>query len=675
MCSASSCLPASEAAPADDGRGPPALPLAASSDAKMSESAATTTTTRDDPKQAMDTTKNSALGTREGAVDDGGGGGGDDTKTANATSAAASEENALLSLGLSQAELLQLEGRIRPERVAAQQANERIVNKQEVVLTDQPPTTVKKKKKKKRKDGDAVEGDEEDSQWVQCDECKKWRIIPSSVVESLPDLWVCADNVYDPKHSSCDAPEQTAKQVAKEKKRAKKRQRMMKAAAAAAAAESSSAAQEPAGGKGTDVEPQPKQKTLDKVRSPRPPKEPREDVESKPAKVRRASPVDDSAGGESATEGRPKKEGKKALGKRGRSSENIEKLAEATTEVVKPRGRGRPPRNPKKESTPAAGSEAGSHAKTAEDVDNQEWVQCEKCNKWRKLAPHVSADDLPDIWTCSLNTWNPASSSCDAPEDKADGLQDIGVFGSSGNAAGKLTYRNLIYGSTGRKPNRPVSERMRAAESLFAVQFDEDEAPTKVLYADSGAFVSRGGRPFIAADENDGMSVLELMSHSQLWQDLRSAPNPLNVPSSSSILTNPVRLASYTYHTLPPDIQQPVKDFLLYVLDTGTFVGDDVVRRARSFNLDSIPENLRQVPPFCTENVVITTLCELVKEGKVDCVQKIGANWTMKDWCPHYRRAQKRAPPPEVRSSRAVASRKRTSRCMKIAKPWKRAKT
>ena len=176
------------------------------------------------------------------------------------------------------------------------------------------------------------------------------------------------------------------------------------------------------------------------------------------------------------------------------------------------------------------------------------------------------------------------------------------------------------------------------------------------------------------------MSVFELMSHSQLWRELRAVP-PLLVPCNQSVLTDPVQLSSFTYHTLPRDIQQPMKDFLLHVLDSGTFAGDEVVCRAKATVPDTLPEAMRKARPFSTENVVITTLCELVKEGKVDCVQKIGANWTMNDWSPHYRRSVKRTTskaPLKDSVSRTPKSRvahKRDSRCMKIAKPWKRAKT
>ena len=38
--------------------------------------------------------------------------------------------------------------------------------------------------------------------------------------------------------------------------------------------------------------------------------------------------------------------------------------------------------------------------------EDMEWVQCEKCEKWRRLPPNLSAADLPDVWYCSMNTWD-----------------------------------------------------------------------------------------------------------------------------------------------------------------------------------------------------------------------------------------------------------------------------
>lgn len=35
------------------------------------------------------------------------------------------------------------------------------------------------------------------------------------------------------------------------------------------------------------------------------------------------------------------------------------------------------------------------------EVDN--WVQCNKCEKWRMLPPNVDPENLPDKWYCSMN--------------------------------------------------------------------------------------------------------------------------------------------------------------------------------------------------------------------------------------------------------------------------------
>ena len=56
-------------------------------------------------------------------------------------------------------------------------------------------------------------GGVDDRVWVACNKCDKWRALPASVdTKQLPDIWVCADNTYDPEHATCDAPEEVFKQ-------------------------------------------------------------------------------------------------------------------------------------------------------------------------------------------------------------------------------------------------------------------------------------------------------------------------------------------------------------------------------------------------------------------------------------------------------------------------------
>lgn len=45
------------------------------------------------------------------------------------------------------------------------------------------------------------------------------------------------------------------------------------------------------------------------------------------------------------------------------------------------------------------------------------WVQCNRCSKWRKTSPHIDVDSLPDTWLCEDNTWNTAFAKCSVKEE------------------------------------------------------------------------------------------------------------------------------------------------------------------------------------------------------------------------------------------------------------------
>ena len=278
-----------------------------------------------------------------------------------------------------------------------------------------------------------------------------------------------------------------------------------------------------------------------------------------------------------------------------------------------------------------------------------------------------------------MNTWNPSSASCDVAEDKAEGLhQDIGVFGSSGGSL-KLSYRSLIFGSNGRRQNRPISERTRAAESLFLAPTDDPDAPPTVMYANSTAFNARSSRSSNnnSADENEGMTVLELMSHSRLWKELRGE----TLPDSSESGNKPARDPFYSFDTLPVEMRQSMKDIILHALGNKTLTGDQVLLEAQCRNWDNAPEGWKAARAYCSINVVVTALCELVKEGVVDCIQKIGPEWEIKHWNPLYRRAKPRSSTsggatvdasPAVGAHAVMESESKPTRSLKISKPWKR---
>lgn len=71
----------------------------------------------------------------------------------------------------------------------------------------------KKSKKKKQKgrgvDDGNVEPRADEAKWVQCDECKKWRIVPKEVdLDAMPEKWYCTMNTWNKALASCAVPEE-----------------------------------------------------------------------------------------------------------------------------------------------------------------------------------------------------------------------------------------------------------------------------------------------------------------------------------------------------------------------------------------------------------------------------------------------------------------------------------
>lgn len=229
----------------------------------------------------------------------------------------------------------------------------------------------------------------------------------------------------------------------------------------------------------------------------------------------------------------------------------------------------------------------------------------------------------------------------------------------------------MIFGSTGRKANRPISERTRAAESIFLAPNDDEDAPPSVMYAGSSAFVSRA-RNNAATEDNETMSVLELMSYSNLWKELKNAESRWDgsLDTSTTAGKKPTNPSFYTFETLPNHIKKPVKELILYALSDKTLSSDQIVNEAQSCSTENMPEDWSTARLYCSSNVVVTTLCELVKEGTVQCLQRMGPEWTVKDWDPRYRRSKAR--PVSVEPQDGSETSKVSSRSLKIAKPWKR---
>ncbi|KAH8517391.1 hypothetical protein H0E87_005359 [Populus deltoides] len=72
---------------------------------------------------------------------------------------------------------------------------------------------------------------------------------------------------------------------------------------------------------------------------------------------------------------------------------------------------------------------------TALGEDN--WVCCDKCQKWRLLPPRTNPDDLPEKWLCSMLDWLPGMNRCSFSEDETTlATRSLKQNNSGGNISG-----------------------------------------------------------------------------------------------------------------------------------------------------------------------------------------------------------------------------------------------
>ena len=532
----------------------------------------------------------------------------------------------------------------RSGRKAAKRAAERIAEK-------------KSKPKKKGK------GKVEEDPWVQCDRCHQWRHLPGSVdLKDLPESWFCELNTFDQKRNNCAAPEQTLKEVAKEKKRAKKlaaRQLMeqnqptpeseVKTEAKKGSKKSSSSLHK---SEGSDEETE-----FDTVFASKKRKAASSNFDDDNVDANR-TPTDAKSTASSAAPGKSIKE---------------EDSIELEAMKPKPAKRGRPSNKELLERKAAAKGEKKEEKKAE---PKQEWVQCDKCEKWRRLPPRIAPTDLPDVWYCSMNTWDINVATCTAIEDKHEPISKekereyntTSQIPTSGGSSGKLSYRNLIFDKTGRR-QKNISERMRAQESLFSSQQQEDACdmsmPPTVMYANSNAFFHKSlNKASSFEDEEVQPSIFDIMAHSSIWKELNN--NAANIHAQSSAAYNSIGYAQYCNSdgSLNQQTVEILKEMTMYALGSKALAGHEVLLEAQCRHWENVPKSWLELRSLCTIEIVTFALDDLLKDGLVELIcdpRTLSLDTFL------YRR---KLGPHSLAISPEEAIEQRSS-CLKIRKPWK----
>jgi len=546
-------------------------------------------------------------------------------------------------------------------RQAAKKANEKIASKEDRAIGDMMKRGKKRRKEKEdgrrsKKNANDQQKIEDNENWVQCELCLKWRLIPS--VENLPDKWYCELNTTDLKRNSCDAPEQTAEEVAKERRKAKR-----------AAARNSTK-------RGRSLSPS----TVQPKKSRSSEKLSKEQVGSpEPVADKRKQNVNINSNAEKATleQSRNSDSGDEfQIGSIRSKSRNTSRLSlnednsfeNDISAEQSPTGQVQQRKVVSRRGGRQGNEEKGGRrrGKKPKEEKKQEWVLCERCEKWRRLPRHITAASLPDKWYCSMNTWDPRSASCAVQEDhiveeekaRENTILNDNTQGTS-TGGSKPSYRNLI-----KRPTRPISERMRAAESIFSsnaaeIEGEQSGAPPVVLYANSSVFQQKVGLHRMVESQGnvDRISLFALMNHSKLWKDLHNGFNPGSV-TPSMVPSNPTtRLEDKENLTCSASMKSMIYD----ALGMNSMAVNEILLECQCGDWgDSAWDELRA---SCTYESVSCVINELVKDGLVEVLQ--GNPYDVFNLVRYKKSMTTRDADGETQSQ---------NRPIKFSKPWKKAR-
>ncbi|GMF25217.1 unnamed protein product [Phytophthora fragariaefolia] len=303
----------------------------------------------------------------------------------------------------------------------------------------------KDKASKKRKITKQLREKYREVKWVQCEstQCGKWRVVPASInFDRLPAVWYCHLNTWAPELAKCSAPNPPEvdafllKQAKKDgssrpSKKARASSSTGDAAPAASVSVTTVGVMTPTSS-ATDLS------SLGKSNSTKHGKG------SKATVSGTGNSLSNTGAGSSNTEAATSNNGNTDNYSTGHST----------------KGRGGRGHN---SSTPGNSNTSGIKKTVLE------WAQCEKCNKWRKLPQHIKSSTLPDKWYCSMNHWDPSHAKCSVPEEADQEPLPLpphpgsqwhkGGHKGQRPRRGKLSYSELLYGSTGqlRKAYTPES--------------------------------------------------------------------------------------------------------------------------------------------------------------------------------------------------------------------------
>ncbi|XP_039058315.1 cysteine-tryptophan domain-containing zinc finger protein 7-like [Hibiscus syriacus] len=168
-------------------------------------------------------------------------------------------------------------------------------------------------------------------------------------------------------------------------------------------------------------------------------------------------------------------------------------------------------------------SQMTASAAAAPVVIEENWVQCDRCHKWRLLPFDSRPEQLPEKWLCSMLNWLPGMNRCDISED--DTTKALNALYQIPIAENQNNPQNHASGTMSAHLQHLDQKNSSFISHVSSIQGKKKHDPKEVRKA--------------------GNSGLSLMSNSKKNQKqesmkIRSLKNMTQVPAESNLAKKPI---------------------------------------------------------------------------------------------------------------------------------------
>eukprot|EP01036_Dinobryon_divergens_P023073 gene23073-31390_t len=288
-------------------------------------------------------------------------------------------------------------------------------------------------------------------------------------------------------------------------------------------------------------------------------------------------------------------------------------------------------------------------------------IQCCKCSKWRKVPTSIAVESLPDMWMCSLNTWDLSMAKCAYPQEQDDAIRED----RSDNKGEGIAQKNLTEEVEDYDPTKKKIHQQPKRHNIRSLQKKLPEL-RPACQADLAPLTEKrreGGSNFPTVDNKIPDVVDESLSR-ELWNPQNWSPTSVvdcavdwvACSAEDRDICNASSFDPHTYHRLKfqgakrwlnYDPQQDPNRLMKRAKMQSINIGDAIsaqrrqfgqsVRREEGTELLTIPDTVARYKTVTLVNIsdqhlgIVFAKCEEEGAESCLCIQELHADLLDKD--------------------------------------------